>query len=241
MIRQARTYLVSAMSGAGLIAIAIAVFVVLVSTQVFRDWPLAALGNKPDESATVSSARPAGGSGGVQAPVETTTQGARGGAPTSPATGGGSEKGGGGRGSGLQESAPAVTQAPSGESGEAGNGKGGGGSGGSGGGGNSQNPAPAPESTGSTSSSTGTAKGGGGESGGGSTPPPSASATVTETVNGTVNQVDETVLGGALEKSGVTNVTEGVVNGVAGPESLVGRTLDETTRAVEGLLKPPAN
>ena len=43
MIRQAHTYLVGAMGGATLIAIAIAVFVLLVSAQVFRDWPIAAL------------------------------------------------------------------------------------------------------------------------------------------------------------------------------------------------------
>ena len=51
MIRQAHTYLVSAMSGATLIAIAIAVFVVLVSAQVFRDWPIAALGDSGDSAA----------------------------------------------------------------------------------------------------------------------------------------------------------------------------------------------
>lgn len=61
MIRQARAYLFSAMSGAALIAISIAVFVVLVSTQVFTDWPIAALGGS-DDRATVSQARPVAGS-----------------------------------------------------------------------------------------------------------------------------------------------------------------------------------
>src|ERR1700709_70059 len=54
MIRQAHTYLVGAMGGATLIAIAIAVFVMLVSAQVFRDWPIAALGGGGDEAASVS-------------------------------------------------------------------------------------------------------------------------------------------------------------------------------------------
>jgi hypothetical protein len=59
---------------------------------------------------------------------------------------------------------------------------------------------------------------------------------VTEAVNNTVNQVDQGVTGGALEATGVTGVTEGVVNGVAGPESAVGKVVDETVDAVGGLL-----
>src|ERR1044072_7293733 len=62
MIRQAHTYLVGAVGGATLIAIAIAAFVLLVSAQVFRDWPLAALGSG-DDTAAVAEAQPAGGSG----------------------------------------------------------------------------------------------------------------------------------------------------------------------------------
>jgi hypothetical protein len=61
---------------------------------------------------------------------------------------------------------------------------------------------------------------------------------VTSTVNETVNQVDQTVTGGALEETGVTEVTEEVVNGVAGPESVVGKVVDETTGVVEGIVKP---
>jgi len=51
-----------------------------------------------------------------------------------------------------------------------------------------------------------------------------------------VNEVDETVTGGALEETGVTQVTEETVNGVAGPESPVGKVVDETVGAVEGIL-----
>jgi hypothetical protein len=36
----------------------------------------------------------------------------------------------------------------------------------------------------------------------------------------------------------VTEVTEGVVNGVAGPESVVGKAVDETAGVVGGLLQP---
>jgi len=59
VIRQAHTYLVSAMGGATLIAVAIAVFALLVSAQVFKDWPIAALGSGSDETAAVSRAHPA--------------------------------------------------------------------------------------------------------------------------------------------------------------------------------------
>ncbi|MGB7686203.1 MAG: hypothetical protein WBL45_10540, partial [Solirubrobacterales bacterium] len=56
MVRQAHTYLVSAMSGATLIAAAIAVFVVLVSVQVFEAWPITGLGSGGD-SASVAPGR----------------------------------------------------------------------------------------------------------------------------------------------------------------------------------------
>jgi hypothetical protein len=65
------------------------------------------------------------------------------------------------------------------------------------------------------------------------------SETVTGTVNDTVSGVDEAT-GGALGNTGVTKVTEEVVNGVAGPESPVGETVDKTVEkvneAVGGLL-----
>jgi hypothetical protein len=46
------------------------------------------------------------------------------------------------------------------------------------------------------------------------------------------------VTGGNLQGSGVTAVTEGVVNGVAGPESTVGEVVDKTVEAVGGILTP---
>src|SRR4051794_24092378 len=60
MIRQAHTYLVGAVGGATLIALAIVAFALLVSAQVFKDWPIAALGS--DDTAAVSSGQevPAG-------------------------------------------------------------------------------------------------------------------------------------------------------------------------------------
>jgi len=49
---------------------------------------------------------------------------------------------------------------------------------------------------------------------------------VTGAVNDTVDGVDG-VVGGSLEETGVSEVTEKVVDSVAGPESTVGKTVDE--------------
>jgi hypothetical protein len=68
--------------------------------------------------------------------------------------------------------------------------------------------------------------------GGGGGSETSVSGTVTDTVNETVAGVDQ-VTGGALGSTGVTKVTEDVVNGVAGPESTVGKTVDETVGKVK--------
>ena len=62
MVRQARTYFAGAVSGVTLIGIAIALFVVLVSAQVFHQWPIAALGFGHDDSA-VAPAKSLGGAG----------------------------------------------------------------------------------------------------------------------------------------------------------------------------------
>ena len=55
-------------------------------------------------------------------------------------------------------------------------------------------------------------------------------------VNETVNTVDEAALGGTLKETGVTEVTEGVVNGLIGPESVVGKTVNGVGEVVGGLL-----
>src|ERR1700742_1692413 len=60
MVRQARTYFAGAVSGVTLIGLAIALFVVLVSAQVFHQWPIAALGFGHDNSA-VAPAKSLGG------------------------------------------------------------------------------------------------------------------------------------------------------------------------------------
>jgi hypothetical protein len=237
MIRQAHTYLVSAMSGATLIAIAIVVFVLLVSAQVFRDFPLAGLTGGGDEQPHISDARAAAApavapaKASPAAPVARRSTGSQAagkdnaaaqptasagdlattGAPASP---GESVAGEGGGPSGANqgtEGAPASSPAAS-------------------------SPGSDASSSGGSSSSSGGGSGSSGGSGSGSGSASTPSAKVTETVNNTVNQVDETVTGGALEKTGVTGVTEGVVNGVVGPESVVGKAVDETVKTVGGLL-----
>jgi hypothetical protein len=238
MIRQAHTYLVGAMSGATLIAIAIAAFVVLVSAQVFRDWPIAALGDGGGESA-VSKARPL--EAGAAAGAATAAAGVTVAGAASPARAKGAASGSGGTASdhhlgstkavAVGGTAGGPSPAPVSEPGESGSGNPASSAPGSSGGGNAtaqpSSPAPAPAPGGSGGS--------GGGKGSGSTlvpTPPSTSGALTETVNTTVNKVDETALG----STGVTGVTEGVVNGVAGPESAVGKVVDESVKAVGGLL-----
>jgi hypothetical protein len=240
MIRQARTYFVGAMSGASLIAVAIAVFVLLVSTQVFGDWPVAELlgGDRP----SISDAKPAATASGddTRAGRAASTTAASGGAKAAPAGGDAAKNGDTSAGGGATGIAGGEGGGQSGSGGGEVPGSGGG-EGGSGG----SAPTPSPGDSGSsggsggspTSTESGTSSGGGTGGGGGPSPSPTTSPTtqVTGTVNETVHQVDETVTGGALEKTGVTGVTEEVVNGVAGPESVVGKTVDETTKTVEGL------
>jgi hypothetical protein len=227
------------MGGATLIAIAIVVFAVLVSAQVFRDWPIAALGDGGGETA-VSSAEPAGGAvpvgsgtasnAGAKSVTAVTGETKRhqtstrtsdnagsvatGDLATTGAGQGSTETGGsaGGQDGGSETTAsPQTDSSPSDSSGSASSGGGG--------------SAPAGGAGG------GSAGGGGGGATSGNTTP-STSGQVTETVNNTVSQVDETVLDGTLENTGVTGVTEGVV----GPESVVGKVVDETVGAVGGLL-----
>jgi hypothetical protein len=103
-------------------------------------------------------------------------------------------------------------------------------------GGSSGTPTPTSGSGGSGGGTTGTS---GGTT---STSPPATPVTtakpseaITETVNGTVGAVDEAV-GGTLGETGVKQVTEEVVNGAAGPESVVGKTVDGVGEVVGGLL-----
>ena len=60
MIRQAHTYLAGAVSGTVLIAVAVAIFVMLVSIQAAKDWPVAGLVGGDDAASTsVGPGRPA--------------------------------------------------------------------------------------------------------------------------------------------------------------------------------------
>jgi hypothetical protein len=253
MIRQARRYLVGAASSVTLVSIAIVVFVVLVSAQVFRDWPIGALGGN-DGNAAVSSAdalsQPP--SGGVAAPktVAPGTATANAAAPKGGAPGA-SQAGGGTQPSANHQAGVGSSDVPGSGSGpvattpsKGGSGDGEGSEGDPSSSSQSQQAVSGGGSTSNASSSGGSGSGSGSKSGSGSggggpvetITSGSTSAKVTETVNNTVNQVDETVTGGALKETGVTQVTEEVVNGVAGPESVVGKTVDEVGSVVGGLL-----
>jgi hypothetical protein len=241
MVRQAHTYLVGAMSGATLIAAAIAVFVVLVSALVFQDWPIAGLGSGGEDSAAVPGGRSTGPQAGDEAAANGAASGAGGAAATNPSE----------RGKRRQTNATSV-DAPGGTTLQPGGGAPGGEAGGEPGGaagtgtdtGGSGSPAPqgSPAAGGSGAGGggggAGAGGGGGGGSGAGGESGSSTSGSVTDTVNETVHGLDETVTGGALEKTGVTGVTEEVVDGTLGPESTVGKVVDETVGVVGGLLHP---
>jgi hypothetical protein len=226
MIRQAHGYLAGAVSGSALIGAAIVAFVVLISLQALRDWPLAGLGG--GDSGSVSSGRPAAG-GGAPSGVRI----AEGAGTATPSTHGPAGRHGEGSTAGnvgLGASPSPSTETPPAEAPTSG---GGGNVGGS--------PGRTPSSAGSVSDHSGDGgRGGSGPQGGsgesaGSGSSGSTSGAVTGAVDETVKGVDEAT-GGALGEAGVTGVVEETVNGVAGPESPVGKTVDKTTEAVGGLL-----
>lgn len=224
MVRQAHTYLAGAISGSALVGAAVVAFVLLVSLQALRDWPLAGIGGGDDGTA-VSKGRPA-------------TAGAATAAAQAVAGAGPAAKANAGRGAGAapgrrQHVGVATVGAPSSPGSSTGSPAGeapsstppaGGGSGGP----TTSQPAES-SSGGGGNGGGGPAPGTGGGGPGGSTQ--STSGAVTGAVNNTVAGVDQ-ALGGA----GVTKTTEEVVNNVAGPESTVGETVDKVGETLGGLL-----
>jgi hypothetical protein len=232
MIRQAHTYLAGAVSSTALVAAAIVAFVGLVSFQALRDWPLAGIGIGGGDSAATGPSNP--GAGSATSPAEA------GGASvtTGPVLARGSSRNGNGRSAAKRDqvavdasptaatgspTAEAPTSSPAGQGGSTG--------------------APSGSPTGSASSSPTQGGGGGGSgpapgSGSGSSAGGSSQSTsgaIAGAVNKTVSGVDEAT-GGAIGSTGVPEVTEKVVEGVAGPESTVGHTVDEVVKTVGGLL-----
>jgi len=211
VVRQARIYLAGGISGTALIAVAVVAFVVLVSLQTLRDWPLNGIGD--DRSGAVQDSAAVATGVGARGP---TTAGA---SVTSSTAGGEAPRSRGQAGDG------AVTVGGAGEA--------------------AGSPAAVRPAARAPSSNPATGLGGSSRSGdsapsGGSTPrdgegsSPSLSQAAAGTVNETIAGVDSAT-GGALGNAGVTETTEEVVNGAAGPKSAVGRTVDRTTQAVGGL------
>jgi hypothetical protein len=227
MIRQAHTYLAGAVSGSALVAAAVVAFVLLVSFQALEDWPLAGIVGGGGESA-VSDNRPAPGAAGTSGPVV----GGAGPGASAGAAARGTDGTGNGRTVLAQQGAQpgGVTTSPfSGSPAPAGNAPG---SSPAGGGNTASTPSASPSSGATGEAGSPAAKGGGSsESGSGQ----STSAAVTGAVNETVSGVDKG-LGDPLGEAGVTEATEKVVNGVAGPESALGETVDKTVEAVGGLI-----
>jgi hypothetical protein len=213
VIRQAHSYLAGAVSGTALIAAAVVAFVMLISLQALKDWPLAGIGGGGD-SAAVSEGQPAAGTTGAS--------GAAGGAAARKASNGANGKGrrqggadsvGGQQGDNSAAGTPPVGEAPTSNS-----------AGGT--------AASAPSTSSGSGGGSGGSGSGTGDAGGSGQ---STSGAVTGTVNETVSGVDPAT-GGALGNAGVTAVTEGAVNGAAGPESPVGKTVDKVVETAGGLL-----
>ncbi|HET9162413.1 MAG TPA: hypothetical protein VFN89_03065 [Solirubrobacterales bacterium] len=236
MVRQARNYLAGAVSGTALIGGAVVVFVMLVSLQGLRDWPLAALNGGEDSGGATVAPAGAAVSGPRVAPgtgrVANAAAGATGATNRSAPDGGGEpgqrrgsiSPGAGSPGAGSPD-ATAPASAPGSQAGSdspsapaAGDSAAGG-------------SAPTPGSPGGSTKPSGSGNGGSVGAGGGSGSP-SASATVAETVDGAVSGVDEAT-GGTLGKAGVTDVGEEVTSKAVGPESVVGETVDKSVEAVQ--------
>jgi type IV secretion system protein TrbL len=227
MIRQAHTYLAGAVSGSALVAAAVVAFVLLVSFQALRDWPLAGISIGGDDSAATGAANPGGGS-----PASSVRAGVS--AATGPAVAKGATRADGTHSTAKQDNQVVLDASPTGTAGsptaEAPSsspiGQGGSAS------------APSDSSLSGSGSSRPAPREGGGGSGTGSSAGGSSQSTsgaITDTVNKTVSGVDEAT-GGVVGSTGVTEVTEKTVENVAGPESTVGHTGDEAVKTVGGLL-----
>lgn len=226
MIRQAHTYLAGAMSGTALVGAAIVAFVMLVSLQTLKDWPLTGISLGGDDNAAVAPARPGTGAAAARHAAAGTAHAA--GRATAGARGRGARNQ---RGAGTSESkadvAPVVTPASGNPTTTS----------------PTQSPANQTGPNASSSSPSGSASsggsnpagGGGGSTGSGSSGSKSTSGAITGTVNNTVSGVDQAT-GGVIGGTGVTKASEEVVNGVAGPESTVGQAVDEVTKPVGSLL-----
>jgi len=226
VIRQAHSYMVGAVSGTALIAAAIVATVLLVSAQAFRDWPLTGLPDLigGDDSGAVAKGRstgsiPAGASGAVGAfaaakglagagtgNASDQQQNASTGSPAGNAPVAATPPGSPATGDPGDGSSPAGSATPS---------------------------ASAPSKSPVPGGGGGNGGGGGQTSDGGSGSGSSTSGQVTKVVNDTVSGVDKAT-GGVLGETGVTKATEDVVNGVAGPESTVGKTVDKVVDTVGG-------
>jgi hypothetical protein len=263
MVRQAHNYLVGAFSGVTLIGIAIAVFVFLVSAQVFHDWPVASLGGHNDSAAVApAKALPGSNQTADAAPTVTTAPAAPTAAAAVGATAGSTAKRADRHHAAstdatgpatVVEAAPDPTtagdEAPSGEDStsqasqpsssstnstpDSDTGSTGGSTSSAGTGGSSTS------SSGSSNSATGSS-GSSGAVTGTTTAPPVAivnkpAEAIAGTVNGTVGAVNEAT-GGTLTNTGVAPVVEQVVGGVVGPESVVGKTVDGVGESVNKLL-----
>lgn len=222
MARQAHSYFAGAVSSTAVITAAVIAFVVLVSAQAFREWPVSGLRLGGGTTVSVSSGRAVGDAAashaGLAEAVRTTGVAVR--SPGGRTTGHSRvarELGG------LSGESPGA-KAPRGGPGST-----------SGGGASPASPSAIPAPGGGSGSRQLGGGGGAGGGGGGDSSAQSISSGLTSTVGNTVSKVNET-LSGALSDTGVPNVTQGVVNGAPAANPSLGHAVEETQGAVGGLL-----
>lgn len=206
MIRQAHSYLAGAVSATALVSLAVVAFVVLVSLQALRDWPLAGLATGADKGAT-STGAPDGG--------QTTFSGTAGAGP-SPTQAAAANP----RGNGTAPLAETGAEEAQAAKPAAGGPSGGGGAG----------SAPAPSSSGNAQPATSTAPSrSGSQTPSEEGPPSSVGTAVEDTVSSAGQAVDETV-------SGAGQAVEGVVGGAGDSSSPIGRVTGQVTEVTDALL-----
>jgi hypothetical protein len=230
MVRQAKRYLAGAASSAALIAVAIVAFVLLVSAEAFRQWPIGGLGSGDPPS--LAPARSVEAAAAAKTRAVAAARAARGRNRHESARRG-ARAGAGVRGERTQ-AGNVVADLPGAQAGSTDS---------VGSGGGETKPSPAEHSGGSGQArptagggnSNGGGSGGGGAGDGGG-PRQSVSAPITEAVKETVSQVDATT-GGTLEQAGVTPMAEEAVEAVAGTESTIGQTVDKSVQTAAGVLE----
>lgn len=194
------------MSATALIAVAVVVFVVLVSLQAVQDWPLVGLGSAEESASSTDARRPADG----KAPVASAAL--PGAASTATSTAGAPERAGSGATPNPVATVPTASESPNTGTEAPGTGA-----------------APGDASAPSASS----ASGSGSAVTPAGNPRTNSSPSVEQVVTDTVSEVDGSL---EETTAGATKAVEDVVTQTTGPTSTVGQVAGRATDVAGGLL-----